>query len=574
MKQSNNVKVIIGCLGIFCVLYGPSNNQPQSKKQVSGRVGGGAQRVIEAELSDEEIRNKAEQLFNKDLNKKEKEESVTNLVDRAIVYLEKHSLPEACVAFTHEKSFIEGEIYPFVLDIHGHFLAHGEQKNLLWKNMYNEKDDFGSYFVQEMIAKAKNGGGWVFYSWRNAIKNSYVKMVQKNDELYVIGAGYYPHTKADLVVGLVQGAVAIFHDIMAEKKAVEEVFSDFSYPLHNRFVIGDLYLYALDFKGNIVAQGDRPGLIGTNSWDYKDSEGKLVNQEIVKKLQESEGGVWVEYISKKAKKRAYAQKVIDNQGNSYFIACGYYPEVDRKSAEDLVGKAAQYMEAQGKGEAVRQFTNKRDDSFRNGDLYIVVYDMNGIAIAHGGNDELVGKNMYDEKDDDGRYYVRECIQKAKDGGGWIDYKSKNSFQSVYVEEVDLGVDRFVITCGMYPVSKSETMMLLLKSGASLLKTGNTKEVLRSFVDNNSKYIRGDLNLFVLDSTGICYAWGDKYTYIWQNLMNVKDENNQFYIKSFIDSVKFGSAKVAFKLNNRQAIAALEKVEKDGKAFIVGSSYYF
>ena len=32
--------------------------------------------------------------------------------------------------------------------------------------------------------------------------------------------------------------------------------------------------------------------------------------------------------------------------------------------------------------------------------------------------------MWDEKDEDGRYYVRDLVQKAKDGGGWVDIKPK------------------------------------------------------------------------------------------------------------------------------------------------------
>ena len=90
---------------------------------------------------------------------------------------------------------------------------------------------------------------------------------------------------------------------------------------------------------------------------YKDSAGTFINQEIVNKLKESSSeGIWIEYFSKNAKKRAYAQRVSDKQGNSYFIACGYYPAADRKAAEDLVGRAGQYMEAHGTSLAVTAFS--------------------------------------------------------------------------------------------------------------------------------------------------------------------------------------------------------------------------
>ncbi len=65
---------------------------------------------------------------------------------------------------------------------------------------------------------------------------------------------------------------------------------------------GDLYLYALDFDGNIMAQGERPGLIGQNSLNYQDSEGRFTNKEIIQKLRDAKEGVWVEYKSKRARR--------------------------------------------------------------------------------------------------------------------------------------------------------------------------------------------------------------------------------------------------------------------------------
>ena len=56
---------------------------------------------------------------------------------------------------------------------------------------------------------------------------------------------------------------------------------------------GDVYLYAVDFSGQMMANGDRPGLIGTNVLNVKDAEGKFVNQEIINKLKNSTEGIWI-----------------------------------------------------------------------------------------------------------------------------------------------------------------------------------------------------------------------------------------------------------------------------------------
>ena len=502
-----------------------------------------------------------------------KRKSVTTLVERGVEFFNKNDLVMASKSFSHTKEFIDGELYLFLLDTKGIIIAQGQEPSGLWRNRYKAKDGLGSFYIQNIIKKAKEGGGWVTYEWRGAMKISYVKLVNKNGKAYVIGAGYYPHSKSDIAVGLVKGAVALFNQVVGEGRPVEEAFSTLSYPLSKRFVIGDLYLYALGFNGIIRAQGDRPGLIGTNAWLSKDPTGKLVNQEIVKKLKESDEGVWIEYTSKNASKRAYAEKVQDSEGNFYFIACGYYPDAGRKEAKNLVGRGYQFMKANGKSQAVKDFTSKRINTFRYGDLFLFVYDMKGLCIALGGNEEFVGKNQYDLKDEDGRYFIREFIEKAQVGDGWVNYKVNNSFQSTYVEKIDLGIDQFVIGCGLFPVSKSETMTLLVKSGTGYLKVHSQEEAFRAFVERDGSFVRGDLFIFVFDETGICYTYGDDFNLIWRNLLDWKDDDGKFFVKTMINTVKRGSSKVRYKLNGSSVIAYVEQVEKNGKNFVIGSSFY-
>jgi len=60
------------------------------------------------------------------------------------------------------------------------------------------------------------------------------------------------------------------------------------------------------------------------------------------------------------------------------------------------------------------------------DLYVMVYDASGTCLAHGQKKERVGKNLMEEKDPDGRLFVKERIEAArKDGKGWQEYKFMN-----------------------------------------------------------------------------------------------------------------------------------------------------
>lgn len=65
-----------------------------------------------------------------------------------------------------------------------------------------------------------------------------------------------------------------------------------------------------------------------------------------------------------------------------------------------------------------------DDS---GDVgYVFVYDDEGNSIAHGVNQSLEGKNLYNFKDPNGVLLIRELIEAAESGGGFVEYDWENT----------------------------------------------------------------------------------------------------------------------------------------------------
>ncbi len=508
--------------------------------------------------------------YSYDIEQKRKE--VLDLVKRATKELQSNPLDVACNRFTHTKEFIKGDLYVFVYDARGICFAHGEDSHLLWKNLYDLKDWVGTPVIQNLIKMAKEGGGWVTYGWHNATKVSYVELVEKEGIPYVVGSGFYPQSKQEAVVNLVKGGVALFDRVKKEGKPADWAFSRMSYPTGS-FAVGNLYLYALDFNGTIMAQGERPGLIGSNAWDYKDKNGVYVNREIVKKLQLSTQGVWVDYTSKRALKRAYAEKVKSKDGKEYFIACGYYPEADRERTVDLVRKAYQFMKINGKTNSVEEFSQRRSDAFRYGDLFIVVYDLQGRIIADGGNADNIGQNMLDAKDEDDFEYVKSTLKRATKTGVWINAKIKGSFRSTFAQRIDLGVGQYVITSSYYPVSKSETMILLVQSAVSYLKANNRERAFEQFVSPGGQFRRGDLEIVAVDTAGLCYAYGDDYDLIWRNIFNIKDEKGRPFIQEFINRSQQGSVTVTTHMNNAVKKNFVMSVEKDGKTYVLSSGYY-
>ena len=113
-----------------------------------------------------------------------------------------------------------------------------------------------------------------------------------------------------------------------------------------------------------------------------------------------------------------------------------------EEATAMVKKGVDYVKTHGKEKAFAEFSNP-SGQFVKGDLYVMVYDMDGLNKAHGANPKLIGKNLLDIKDANGVYIVKSFIEVAKGKGkGWVDYKWPNNIskavesKSTYVEKVD------------------------------------------------------------------------------------------------------------------------------------------
>ncbi len=94
-------------------------------------------------------------------------------------------------------------------------------------------------------------------------------------------------------------------------------------------------------------------------------------------------------------------------------------------AEAMVKKATTYIKAHGREKAFTEISNPKGQ-FVDRDLYVVVYDMNGVVLAHGFNQKMVGKNMIDLKDPDGKAFVKERVELAKTKNKfWQQYRFTN-----------------------------------------------------------------------------------------------------------------------------------------------------
>ncbi|WGL59206.1 cache domain-containing protein [Pigmentibacter sp. JX0631] len=86
----------------------------------------------------------------------------------------------------------------------------------------------------------------------------------------------------------------------------------------------ELYIYAYDYNGKVIAHGDKPKLVGINLLDLKDPSGNYPIRKLIKSLNSQDH--WVEYswfnpASKKVEKKlGYCLKVDE----TWWLGSGIY----------------------------------------------------------------------------------------------------------------------------------------------------------------------------------------------------------------------------------------------------------
>jgi signal transduction histidine kinase len=502
---------------------------------------------------------------------------IVDLVKKGKDYFMKNSLDVACNAFIKQKEFVIGEVYLFIYDTDGFCLAQGNDTTNLWSDFKHDKigtDEYGSVYVNDFIEKARAGGGWVSYRYNNESKVSYVELIDTGSSQYVIGGGFYPHSKVYAVMNLVKGATRYFRDSQEKNLQVDSIFPTLSYSI-GRFVSGDLYIFVLDETGILRVQGERPSLVGSNVWNSTDAKGKAINQEIIKGLNKKPEGIWIDYVSKGAPKKVYAERVTDKEGKNYYIACGYYPDANQKKLQEMVQEGYRHMK-KGVEQAFKDFNDHNDTIFHYGDLYLEVFNTKGVCVANGSDQEAIGRSFMEEKDEMGNFYMKKMLAMAKqgEGKGWLNIKLKNAYEWVYLEKVNVGLEEYLITAGLYPISKTESMELLAQDAAAYLRSvKEVKFAFREFIKRSGRFSLGDLEIFVYEPNGICVVNGSDPNYVWKNMIKIKDEVGRPYVKEMINAARRTPARVKYRMNGADALAYVEKVEKGTRSFYVGSSLY-
>jgi len=111
---------------------------------------------------------------------------------------------------------------------------------------------------------------------------------------------------------------------------------------------------------------------------------------------------------------------------SYQVSANGGDYGSRDEAISMVRRLQDMYRKIGPEGTFKAVNDKGNREFHVRDLYVFVLDPAGVSVAHGFNQDYVGHSLYDLRDQDGKYHVREIMEVCKSAGhGWVEFRWVN-----------------------------------------------------------------------------------------------------------------------------------------------------
>lgn len=210
-----------------------------------------------------------------------------------------------------------------------------------------------------------------------------------------------------------------------------------------------------------------------------------------------------------------------------------------KRATALLDRAVKHIEAVGEAGAT---AFSRDADFVDRDLYVYAFRIDGHFLASGGySASLIGTNILDFTDTDGKPFFREIIDIAlSKGRGRVEYRWFNPADSRGEPKVTLfrKVGNVIVAVGYYSPRATPIQARTMLKAATLALQSDPKTALLDFQKADGRFVRDDLYVFVVDlEKGHFLAHGANPALIGTDANLLQDINNQYIVAIMINALK-------------------------------------
>ncbi|WP_327084835.1 cache domain-containing protein [Thauera sp. Sel9] len=205
-------------------------------------------------------------------------------------------------------------------------------------------------------------------------------------------------------------------------------------------------------------------------------------------------------------------------------------------AEVLLDIAARHVAEKGEAGA-QDFA--RQSAFVDRDLYAYALRTDGVFLASGGSSAaLVGDNVLDYTDTDGKAFFREMIEIARrDGQGSVEYRWFNPADSRGEPKTTLfrKVGEVIVAVGYYPPRATALEARAMLRTALRALDGGKDAALAEFQDLNGRFVRNDLYVFVVDAeSGRFLAHGATPVLVGTDGFELRDPRGQYIIRQMLE----------------------------------------
>jgi signal transduction histidine kinase len=188
-----------------------------------------------------------------------------------------------------------------------------------------------------------------------------------------------------------------------------------------------------------------------------------------------------------------------------------YTYKDTQDLVSLVEDAARLIETKG-DEAFKEFGQK-DSKWLNADHYLFAYTLDGTMVFHPLMPKLIGQNVMDLKDMNGKQIIRQITnigkRPANDASGWVFYLWEDQAQitptwkAAYIRKVVTpDLKTYVVGSGSYSIKIEKAFVEeRVNRAARFLQSAGKAEAFKRFHNRASSFFFLDSYIFVLNEQG-------------------------------------------------------------------------
>jgi signal transduction histidine kinase len=213
-----------------------------------------------------------------------------------------------------------------------------------------------------------------------------------------------------------------------------------------------------------------------------------------------------------------------------------YAETNR--LVELVNDAAALIRQNG--EAAFPGLMKQGSRWRSGDIYIFVIDLKGICFVHE-DASLVGKNISDLKDPNGKPIIQWFIRKALGPGqsGWTHYRwvkpgdTLPLWKTTYTKLSNAPSGAiYIVGAGLYNMKMEKAFAVEAVDDAVILIRQMGPKAFPVLKDKTSEFVYKDTYVFVVDSTFTVLVDPPFPGEEGHNVYDYSDINGKFFFREF------------------------------------------